>query len=128
MLQSTSKKCSQIKLASLCDDKNCQSIKKHSYEECQVRTVCADKNCQSARCMNMQKPAMPNSTYKKLTQSTHSWSVSQTARKQIWTQPEITRNIKHSTGKCCYPSGSTNMCPDSRNLKDAIYPYETSTS
>ena len=71
MLQLTSEKCSQIIPVSLCDDKNCQSTKKHSYEECQCRPVCNDKKCQSTKCVNMQKPAMPQSTYNKLTQSTH---------------------------------------------------------
>ena len=115
-LQSTYQKCSQIRPVPLCDDKNCQYTKKHSYEECHVRPVCDDKNHQLAKCAHMQKPAMPQSTHKKLTQSTHLQSLSKTARKQIGTQPEITRNIKHSTSKCCFPSGSTNMCPDSRNL------------
>ena len=44
MKQSTYKKFDQ-------DDKNCQSNKKYSSEECPVRPVCNDKNCQSAKPM-----------------------------------------------------------------------------
>ena len=52
ILQSTYKKFNQV---SLCDDKNCQSTKKHSHEECQVRpgSLCDDKNYQSAKCAHM---------------------------------------------------------------------------
>ena len=62
ILQSTSKKFSKV---SMCDDKNCQSTRKHSYDKCHVRLVSDDKNCQSARCAHLQKPAMPQSSYKK---------------------------------------------------------------
>ena len=89
------------------------SCKKHSYEECPVRpaSLCDDKNCQSARCVHIQKPAMPQCNYKKVTQST------QLCRKQIGTQPEITRNCQGTTSKCCYPSGSTNVCPDTVKMQ-----------
>ena len=36
MTQSTNKQCSQVRPVSLCGNKNCQSTKKNSYEECQV--------------------------------------------------------------------------------------------
>ena len=47
---------------------------------------------------------MPQSSYKKcskcsksaVTQLTHLWSVPKTARKQLGTQPEVPRNIKHT--------------------------------
>ena len=118
MLQSTYKMFSQ---AFFCDDKNCQS----------TTSVCDDKNCQSTKCVHMQKPPMTQSSSKKGTQSTHLWSVSKTAGKQLGTQPEVPRNIKHtglpvhnqqivskdSTIKCCYPSVSTNVCPDTMKMQ-----------
>ena len=91
----------------MCDDKNCQSTK----------SVCDDKNCQSTKCVHMWKTAMQQSSYKKVTQSTHFWSVLKTARKQIGTQPEVTRNCQDSTSKCWYPSVSKNVCPYSRCYK-----------
>ena len=99
MKQSTYKKFNQ-------DDKNCQSTKKHRSEECPVRPVCNDKNCQSAKCVHMQKSAMPQSKYKKVTHPT------QLCRKQIGTQSEITRNCQDSTSKCCYQHRNTNVCPE----------------
>ena len=78
MLQSTYKRLNQ-------NNKNCQSTKIHNYEECPVRPVylCNDKNCLPSKCVHMQKPAMPQSTYKKLTQSIYLWSVSKTDSKEI---------------------------------------------
>ena len=80
---------------SVCDDKNCQSTKKHSYEKCPVRPVslCDDKNCQSSKPMCYDKKCQVKADG---TQSSYMWSVSKTASNQIGTQPEITRNIMHS--------------------------------
>ena len=61
----------KVRPVSLYDDKNCRPTK----------SLCDGKNCQSAKCVHMWKPAMPQSTYKKLTQSTHLQSISKTARK-----------------------------------------------
>ena len=69
------------------DDKNCQSIKKYSFEECPVSPVCDDKNCQSAKPMCYVKSEEA--------QSSHMWSVPNTACKQIRIQPEVTRNSVH---------------------------------
>ena len=88
------------------DDKNCLSTKKYSSEDCPVRPVCNDKNCQSAKFAHMQKSAMPQSNYKKVTHP------NQLYRKQIGTQLEVIRNCQDSTGKHCYPPRNTNMCPD----------------
>ena len=99
------------------------SYKKHNYEECQVRPVsmCDDKNCQSARCAHMQsvKPAMPQSSYKKCSKSAviQSTPLSKDARKQIGTQPEVSRNCQDSTNKHWQPPVST-VCV-SRYCKDA---------
>ena len=60
----------------------------------------------------MQKLPMPQSKYKKETQSPHLWSVSKTTEKQTETQPEVTRNCQDSASKHCYPSRRTNLCPD----------------
>ena len=90
------------------------SNKKHSYEVCQVSPVCNDKNCQSVKSMCYDKKCQVKS---KGTQYSSLGSVSKTASKQIGTQPEITRNIKHSASKSCYPSESTQVSPVSRNYK-----------
>ena len=133
MKQSAYKKFNQ---EPVCDDKNCQSTK----------SLCNDKNCQSAKCADMQKPEMPQSSYRKSsykkcqvtyggTQSSSLWSMSKTACKQIGTQPEVTRNnahtvspthnhfvctqamCKHSATKSCFPPDSTKVSPVSRNYK-----------
>ena len=52
-----------------------------------------------------------------LMQSSTLWSVPKTASNQIGTQPEITRNIKHSTSKSCYSSETAKVSPVSRNYK-----------
>ena len=44
------------------------------------------------------------------------WSVPKTAYQQIRTQLEIPRNI-NSASKSCYPSQTTKVSPDDRNLK-----------
>ena len=139
---------------SVCDDKNCQSNqcfhmwpvkspmkshhmqsvrptklqsrkKKYSYEVCQVRPVCNDKNCQSAKSMCYDKKCQVKSQGKQSSLQ----SMSKTACKQIWTQPEVTRNsvhivlpkhdhfvhqqamCKHSTSKSCYPPETTHVSP-----------------
>ena len=60
---------------SLCDDKNCQSTKSlFDDKNCEsTKSLCDDKNCQSTRCAHIWpvKPAMPQSSYMKVTQSTH---------------------------------------------------------
>ena len=112
MTQSTYKKLSQV---SLCDDKNCQSTK----------SLCNEWNCQSTRCVHMWpvKPAVPQSSCKmnsstksqvksEVTQSTQFQSVSKAARKQIGTQPAVTRNCQDSTSKQWYPLVSTCLYPD----------------
>ena len=121
MLQSIYKKFSQV---SSCADKNCQSTKKHSYEECDdkncqsTKTLCGDKNCQSTKCVHMLRPAMPQSSYKKCSKpGVTQCHLSRNARKKIGTQPEVTRNCQDSTSKCWYSSESTNVCPDSRCYK-----------
>ena len=119
MLQSTYKKFSQV---SLCDDKNCQSTKKHSYEERQIKPISLyiDKNCQSAKCLHMWtvKTAMPQSSYKKCSKSeVTQFHLSWNARKQIGTQPEVTRNCQDSTSKHWYPSVRTNVCPDTMKMQ-----------
>ena len=76
---------------------------------CQSATsmLCYDKKCQ---------------VKSDATQSSHMWSVPKTASNQIGTQPEIIRNIEHSTSKCCQPSVSTKVSPvpDSRNYKNNL--------
>ena len=69
---------------SVCDNKNCQSIKKYSSEECPLRPVCNDKSCLFAKPMCYVRSEE--------TQSSHMQSVPKTACKQIETQPEVTRN------------------------------------
>ena len=91
---------------SLCNDKNCQSTK--GYKKMgPIRPVCHDKNCQAARCVHMQKSAMPQSIHKKVSHSTYLY------RKQTGTQPEVSRNCTDSTSKSCCPKVS----PVSRNYK-----------
>ena len=63
------------------------------------------------------EPAMPQSRYKKVTQSSHLWSVSKAARKQIGTKPEVTRKFQDSTSKHWYPSKSTYVCPDTVKMQ-----------
>ena len=139
----------------MCDDENCQSTKS-------TKSVYDDKNCQSTQCLHMcpaknssymwsvtkpsqmqlPKPAMKQSTYKKFhqddkncqsanymcydkksqvrsegTPSSFMPSVPKTASNQVGTQPEITGNIEHSTSKSCYPPESTKVSPVSRNYK-----------
>ena len=73
--------------------------------------------------MQSVEPAMPQYSYQQCQvksrgiQSSQLQSVSKAAREQIGTQPEVLNNIDHSTSKCCYPSGSTNMCPDSVQIQ-----------
>ena len=97
-----------------------KSVKLDQYLFAMTRTV----NLQNVHMWTV-KTAMPKSSYKmsssktsqvksEVAQSTH---LSRNARKQIGTQPEVNRNCQDSTSKHCYPSGSTNMCSDSRNLK-----------
>ena len=76
------------------------------------------------QCVMTRSVNLPNLCYDKRcqvksegTQSSSLWSMSKTACKQIWTQPEIIRNIKHSTSKCSYPSESTQVSLVSRNYK-----------
>ena len=92
----------------MCDGRNCQSTK----------SVCDDKNCQFTKCEHMQKAAISQFSYKKCGKSAVTQShLSRNSRKQIGTQSEVTRNCQDSTGKCWYPSVSTNVFPDSRNYK-----------
>ena len=90
-------------------------------------SLCDDKNCQSAKCAHIQtmKTAIPQSSYKissskksqvksEVTQSTH---LSRNARKQIGTQPEVSRNCQDSTSKHWHPSVSTNVCPDTVKMQ-----------
>ena len=126
MKQSPCKKCSQV---SFCDDKKYQFTKSlHDDKNCQsTRSLCDDKNSQSTRCVHMWpvKPAMPQSSYKKVTQSTHLWSGPKAARKQIGTQPEVAQNCEDSTSKSLYPSLSTNVCPDSVKMQsNHIWPVK----
>ena len=121
MLQSSYKKHSYKE----CDNKNCQSTKSmYNDKNCtSAKSIYDDKNWQSVKCVHMQKPAMPQSIYRNVTQSTHLWSVSKTARKQIGTQPEVTRNCQDSTSKCWYPSVSRNVCQDSRSSKMQLHSW-----
>ena len=118
-----------------CKDKNCQSIlydknhqsskclnmqsvkpvmKQSAYKKFNQEFVCDDKNCQSAKSICYDKKCQVKSEG---TQSSSLWSMSKIACKQIGTQPEIARNIKHSASKSCYPSENTQVSPVSRKYK-----------
>ena len=136
------------KKKSVCDDKSCQSTKQHSSERCPVRPVslCDDRNCQSAKCVHIEKPVMPQPSYKMRshkkcqvksegTQYYPLWSILKTACKQIGTQTEVARinahtglpthdhfvcqqaMCEHSTSKSCYPSETIKVSPVSQNYK-----------
>ena len=110
ILKSSYKNENQVKQESLCDEKTVNLPRNIVMKSVMTRTVNLPNLCvmtRTTRCAHMQKPAMPQSNYKMGTQSTHLQSVSKAARKQIGTQPEITRNCQDSTSKCCYPSVST---------------------
>ena len=91
------------------DDKNCQSTKKYSSEECPVRPVCNVNDYQSAKPICYDKKCQVKSEG---TQFSHMWSVPKTANSQIGIRPEVTRKCQDSTSSHCYPPRNIYVCPD----------------